>query len=160
MTRPTFTNAFLKRRCIVPAEAFYEWVGPKGARQPLSIQRADGKLLSMAGLFNYWRSKDTEAPPIATFILVTTMPNQWMARIHNRMPVILQDDQINRWLDQTSEPKQLSEMLTAPPEGFLDCYPVSRSINSAKLDEPDFAERIDLDYARLLSNDSEAASAT
>ena len=67
MTKPTFTNAFLKRRCIVPAEAFYEWVGPKGGRQPLSIERTDGKLLSMAGLFNYWRSKDAKEPPIATF---------------------------------------------------------------------------------------------
>jgi len=70
MTKPTFANAFLKRRCIVPSEAFYEWVGPKRARQPLSIQRADGKLLSMAGLFNYWRSKQPEAPPMATFHFV------------------------------------------------------------------------------------------
>src|SRR5689334_20721110 len=60
MTKPTFTNAFLKRRCIVPAETFYEWVGPKGGRQPLSTERTDGKLLSMAGLFNYWRPKDAK----------------------------------------------------------------------------------------------------
>ena len=61
MTKPTFTNAFLRRRCIVPAEAFYEWVGPKGGKQPLSIERSDGKLLSMAGLFNYWKAKDKKA---------------------------------------------------------------------------------------------------
>jgi putative SOS response-associated peptidase YedK len=53
--RPAYRNAFLKRRCVVPAEAFYEWVGPKKERQPLNIGRADGKLLSMAGLFNYWK---------------------------------------------------------------------------------------------------------
>src|SRR5262245_2778927 len=51
----------------------------------------------MAGLFNYWRSKNAPEPPIATFTVVTTEPNKWMARIHNRMPVILQDNQINRW---------------------------------------------------------------
>ena len=73
MTKPTFTNLFLRRRCIVPAEAFYEWVGPKGGRQPLSIERTDGKLLSMAGLFNYWRPKDAKEPPEATFTVVTTV---------------------------------------------------------------------------------------
>jgi putative SOS response-associated peptidase YedK len=117
ITRPTFTNAFLKRRCIVPAEGFYEWVGPKSGRQPLSIQRADGKLLSMAGLFNYWRSKDAKEPPTATFTVVTTMPNKWMARIHNRMPVILQDNQIDTWLDPAvSDPQHLGVLLKAPPE--------------------------------------------
>src|SRR5262249_40040937 len=101
MTKPIFTNAFLRRRCIVPAEAFYEGVGQKSRRQPLSIERTDGRLLSMAGLFNYWRPKDAKEPPMATFTVVTTVPNKWMARIHNRMPVILQDNQFNRWLDPT-----------------------------------------------------------
>src|SRR5882672_8634372 len=55
LEKPSFKNAFLKRRCIVPAEAFYEWAGPKKERQPLNIARADGKLLSLAGLFNYWK---------------------------------------------------------------------------------------------------------
>jgi len=151
MTRPTFTNAFLKRRCIVPAEAFYEWVGPKSGRQPLSVQRADRKLLSMAGLFNYWRSKQPEAPPIATFTVVTTEPSKWMARIHNRMPVILQDDQIGTWLDPTlSDARQLSELLKAPPEDFLDCYPVSREMNSVRADLAESANRVDVDYSALL----------
>src|SRR5262245_28053996 len=151
MTRPTFTNAFLRRRCIVPAEAFYEWVGPKGGRQPLSIERVDGKLLSIAGLFNYWRPKQTEAPPIATFTVVTTEPNKWMARIHNRMPVIFQDNQFNSWLDPTtSDPQKLSELLKSPPEDFLQYDPVSKELSSARVDEPAFAERIELDCSSLL----------
>src|SRR6185295_17481588 len=72
--KPLFKIPFLKRRCVVPAEAFYEWVGPKGRKQPLSIGRADGKLLSMAGLFNYWKPKDSEGSPIATFTVITTAP--------------------------------------------------------------------------------------
>src|SRR5262249_33882605 len=140
---------------IVPAEAFYEWVGPKSRRQPLSIQRADGKLLSMAGLFNYWRSK-VEAVPIATFTVVTTMPNQWMARIHNRMPVILEDNQINRWLDPTtSDPQKLSDLLKSPPEDFLRYHPVSKELSSARTDEASCAERIDLDCSSLLSQPGE-----
>src|SRR5262245_43217894 len=151
MTKPTFTNAFLKRRCIVPAEAFYEWVGPKGGRQPLSIQRAAGKLLSMAGLFNYWRSKDAPASPIATFTVVTTMPNKWMARIHNRMPVILQDNQINSWLDPTtSDPQKLRDLLKSTPEDFLQYHAVSKELSSARTDEPACAAKIDLDCSSLL----------
>src|SRR5262245_35802614 len=129
--RPAYRNAFLKRRCVVPAEAFYEWVGPKKERQPLNIGRSDGKLLSMAGLFNYWRPAASKGRPILTFTVITTSPNRWMARIHNRMPVVLQDDHINAWLDPTvSDPRQLDELLKAPPEAFLDCYPVSRGVNS------------------------------
>ena len=95
----------------MPAEAFYEWVGPKKERQPLNIARADGKLLSMAGLFNYWKPAASEGRPMLTFTVVTTAPSRWMARIHNRMPVILQDNQIDTWLDPTvSDPGQLSQL--------------------------------------------------
>jgi putative SOS response-associated peptidase YedK len=76
------------------------------------------------------------------------------ARIHNRMPVVLQDDHINAWLDPTvSDPRHLGALLKAPPEEFLDCYPVSRGVNSVKFDEPEYAEKIALDYVGLLQND-------
>ena len=151
--RPAYRNAFLKRRCNVPAEAFYESVGPKKERQPLNIARADGKLLSLAGLFNYWKPKDSEGSPIATFTVITTAPNQWMSRIHNRMPAILQDDQIEHWLDPTaSDPLQLAELLKAPPEDFLDCYPVSKEMSSGRVDDPAFANRIEADCAALLKS--------
>jgi putative SOS response-associated peptidase YedK len=149
--RPAYRNAFLKRRCVVPAEAFYEWVGPKKERQPLNIARKDGKLLSMAGLFNYWKPANSQGRPMLTFTIVTTAPSRWMARIHNRMPVILQDDQIETWLDPTvSDRQRLDELLKAPPEDFLDCYAISRQINSVKFDEPEYAERINLDCSSLL----------
>jgi putative SOS response-associated peptidase YedK len=153
--RPAYRNAFLKRRCIVPAEAFYEWVGPKKERHPLNIRRADGKLLSMAGLFNYWKPTASQGRPMLTFTVVTTAPSQWMARSHNRMPVILQDNHIDAWLDPTiSDPQQLGELLKAPPEDFLDCYAISRQINSVKFDDAEHAEEIALDYAGLLQDES------
>ena len=115
--------------------------------------RADGKLLSMAGLFNYWKAKDSEGSPIATFTVITTAPNQWMTRIHNRMPAILQDDQIEQWLDLTaSDPPQLAELLKSPPEDFLDCYPVSKEMSSGRIDDPTFADRIEADYVSLLKS--------
>jgi putative SOS response-associated peptidase YedK len=85
LDRPAYRNAFLKRRCVVPAESFYEWVGPKKERQPLSITRTDGKRLSMAGLYNCWKPALSKGRPILTFTIVTTAPSLWMAIIHNRM---------------------------------------------------------------------------
>ena len=153
--RPAYRNAFLKRRCIVPAEAFYEWVGPKKERQPLNIARADGKLLSMAGLLTTGSQPRSQGRPMLTFTIVTTAPNRWMARIHNRMPLILQDHHIDTWLDATiSDPQQLGELLKAPPEDFLDCYPISRQINSVKFDEPEYAEGVDLDHRPLLQSEA------
>jgi len=150
--RPAYRNAYLERRCVVPAEAFYEWVGPRKERQPLNIARKDGKLLSMAGLFNYWKPAVSQSRPMLTFTVVTTAPSQWMSRIHNRMPVILQDDQIDTWLDPTvSDPQQLDHLLKAPPEGFLDCFAISRQINSVKFDGPEYAKEIALDYTGLLN---------
>ena len=150
--RPAYRNAYLERRCVVPAEAFYEWVGPKKERQPLNIARKDGKLLSMAGLFNYWKPAVSQSRPMLTFTVVTTAPSQWMSRIHNRMPVILRDDQIDTWLDPTvSDPRKLDHLLKAPSEGFLDCFAISRQINSVKFDEPEYAKEIALDYTGLLN---------
>jgi len=152
IAKPAFKDAFLRRRCIVPAEAFYEWVGPKSGRQPLSIGRVDGRLLSLAGLFNYWKARDSAGPSIATFTVVTTTPNQWMARIHNRMPALLPDNQINAWLDPTiADSAKLAELLKAPPENFLECYPVSKEMSSARVDHPACVEKIELDYLSLLN---------
>jgi putative SOS response-associated peptidase YedK len=156
MARPAFKNAFLYRRCIVPAEAFYEWVGPKKRRQPLHVSRRDGQFLSMAGLYSYWKPEGSEGRPIPTFTVVTTEPNAWMAKIHNRMPVMLQDDQIQTWLDPTqSHPHQLSPLLKAPPEDFLDCYPVdSKLVNSARLDVPECITPINVDFQPVLNLDT------
>jgi putative SOS response-associated peptidase YedK len=114
----------------------------------------------MAGLFNYWKPANSQGRPMLTFTIVTTAPSRWMARIHNRMPVILQDDQIEAWLDPTiAEPQKLNELLKAPPEDFLDCYPISRQINSVRFDEAEHAEKVDLDYSGLLQKESSTSQA-
>lgn len=157
--KPTFQSAFLKRRCIVPAEAFYEWVGPKGKKQPLSISRGDGKFLSMARLFSYWKPRKSPGMPIPTFTVVTTIPSRWMARIHNRMPIILQEDEIKTWLDPAiSNPETLTQLLAAPPEDFLDYYPVSKMMSSGRIDTPECADRIDADVQPLLKADVPAGA--
>jgi putative SOS response-associated peptidase YedK len=153
--RPSFKDAFLKQRCIVPAEAFYEWIGPKGKRQPLHITRRDGNFLSMAGLVSFWKPAASEGRPIPTFTIITTEPSAWMSRIHNRMPAILQDQQIEGWLDSATEMRKLSEMLKRPPEEFLNFYPVdAKLVNSSKIDAPECVERINIDVEPFLETDS------
>jgi putative SOS response-associated peptidase YedK len=149
--KPTFKNAFLKRRCIVPAEAFYEWVGPRNKRQPLHISRRDGQFLSMAGLFNYWKPEGSGGRPIPTFGIVTTEPSQWMARIHNRMPAILPDEGLGAWLDPETPVEELSSLLKPPPEDWLTCYPVeAKLVNSALVDQPECVNEMDVDWHSLL----------
>jgi len=149
--KPTYRNAFLNRRCIVPAEAFYEWVGSKRKRQPLHISRRDGNFMSMAGLYSYWKPEGSKGRPIPTFTIVTVEPNQWMAKIHDRMPAILPDDGIETWLDPAvSDPEVLGELLKAPPEDFLDSYPVdAKLVNSARLDVPECVNPINPDFTPL-----------
>src|SRR5262249_12874162 len=91
---------------------------------------------------------------IPTFAVVTTEPNEWMARIHNRMPVILQDDQIETWLDPAvSDANQLTDLLKAPPEDFLDCYPVDpKLVNSARLDVPECINEVNIEWHSLLDS--------
>jgi putative SOS response-associated peptidase YedK len=148
--KPTFKNAFAKRCCVVPAEAFYEWVGSRGSKIPLHISRKDGKFLSMAGLFNYWKGPEDERP-FPTFTIITTEPNAWMARIHNRMPVLLADEHRDIWLSPDSSTEKLSECLKAPPEDWLACYPVdAKLVNSGLVDQPECVNRIDTDFQPLL----------
>ena len=105
----------------------------------------------MAGLYSYWKPEGSEGRPVPTFTVVTVEPSQWMARIHNRMPAILQDDQIETWLDPAvSEPGKLSELLKAPPEDFLGSYPVDpKLVNSALVDTPKCVDPINPDYTPL-----------
>ncbi len=152
--RPTYKSALRGRRCVVPAEAFYEWVGAKGRKQPLHISRRDGRFLSMAGLFSFWRPSGSRGRPFPTFTIVTSEPNQWMARIHNRMPVLLPDDAIGTWLAPVTPKPVLAQLLKTPlPEDFLGCYPVEKSLlNSGLIDIPECIENSGVDYASLLRN--------
>ena len=106
----------------------------------------------MAGLYSFWRPTGSQGRPIPTFTIVTTTPNQWRARIHDRMPVMLQDDEVDGWLDPAlSDPERLTRLLKAPPEDFLECYPVEKKLsNSGLSDAPECADNTGADYAILL----------
>jgi putative SOS response-associated peptidase YedK len=132
---PSFRAAFAERRCVVPADGFFEWTGPKESRQPIWFHRSDGGLILFAGLYDSWRPSPTEKE--RTFTILTTTPNALLGPIHNRMPVILEQDAIDDWLYVRQSPDSLMELLRPAREDLLVATPVSVRVNSVKNDDPE-----------------------
>jgi len=137
---PAFRDSFARKRCIVPADAFYEWDRSGSVRQPYAVRRSDGQPLALAGLWASWRASD-ESEPLRTFTIVTTRANEAIAHVHDRMPVVLRPDAWDRWLDPLlADPSELLGLLVpADPEG-LDVYAVDRLVNSVRNDGPALLE--------------------
>jgi len=135
--KPSFRDAFKKRRALVPASGFYEWQKIEGVKQPYYITRQDKSLFSLAGLWETW-NKGSE--PLETFTILTTEPNTMVAELHNRMPVIIPHEAYNLWLDPATDLKTLKNMLVPYPENELTLYAVSRLVNSPSNDSPGLIE--------------------
>jgi putative SOS response-associated peptidase YedK len=134
-TLAPFRDAFRRRRCIVPADGFFEWTGTKEARQPLWFHREDGALLLFAGLYESWEPSEGERQ--RTFTIVTTRANALMAPVHDRMPVILPEEALDDWLDPRHEDAAaLAKLLVPAPADLLIATPVSQRVNSVKNDDP------------------------
>ena len=131
--KPMFRAAFKSRRCIIPASGYYEWrKGEDGGREPHYFRRVDGAVISMAGLYEEWKDPATGKLVTSATIIVTDASEE-VAHIHNRMPVILEQDQIEKWLFGKSG----VEVLKPAPEGTLQEHRVSRRVNSSRADEND-----------------------
>ncbi len=137
-TRPAFRDAFKSRRCVVPADGFFEWTGPKDSRQPIWFHRGDGGLLLFAGLFEYWRPAPNEWE--LTFTIVTTTPNATIEPVHDRMPVILPDEAVDEWWYTRTE--SLDALLVPAHDDVLVATPVSPRVNSVKNDDPACLEAV------------------
>jgi putative SOS response-associated peptidase YedK len=136
---PAFGPALRSSRCVIPADAFYEWDRTTSPRQPYAIgPAADGDLLPMAGIWSAAR----HAPP--TVAILTTAPNELVARIHDRMPVIVERDLMDAWLDPSTEPADLAPMLLAAPSAALRMWPVSPAVNRVQSDGAELLRPIEL----------------
>ena len=151
-----FRDAFVKRRCAVPADGFFEWVGPstgsgRGAgasRQPIWFHRSDGGLILFAGLYESWQPQPGQWQ--RTFTIVTTEPNAVVSPIHDRMPVILPDDVVDLWLDPREENEErLGSLLRPAAEDVLIATPVSPRVNSVKNDDAACLEPVDASGGQL-----------
>jgi putative SOS response-associated peptidase YedK len=140
-TKPAYREAFERRRCVIPADGFYEWEGPKGARRPLWFHPKAGGLLTLAGLYETWKDP-ASGEPVRTFTVLTTAANDFIARIHDRMPAILMPEDVDRWLatpekGDPSNAEQASELLKPAPNDALVARPVSTQVNSVGVDAPE-----------------------
>jgi putative SOS response-associated peptidase YedK len=138
-TRTAFRDAFQKRRCAVPADGFFEWTGPKTARQPTWFHRKDGGLLLFAGLYEAWQKEQGSWQ--TTFTILTTSANALLESYHDRMPVILADRDADDWMDpRAPDPHALKRLLVPAPDDLLIATPVSPEVNNVDNDSPDLLQ--------------------
>jgi putative SOS response-associated peptidase YedK len=136
--KPSFKNAFKRRRCLILADGFYEWQKVPGAttKIPIYIRMKDGKPFAFAGLWENWNSPD--GSQILSGTIITTEPNALVAPIHNRMPVILPESAYEQWLKPGEvDPHELSPLLRPFETEKMEAFPVSRLVNNPKNDTAD-----------------------
>jgi putative SOS response-associated peptidase YedK len=133
--KPSFRDAFRKRRCLIPADGFFEWAGAKGTkRQPFHFRLSDGLPFAFAGLWERWHGQDGEM--LGTCCLLTTAANEVVRPIHDRMPVLLGPGDFGEWLDPEGKAAGLKALLRPYAGGDLEAVAVSTWVNSARHEGP------------------------
>jgi putative SOS response-associated peptidase YedK len=132
-TKPAFREPFRRRRCLIPADGFYEWQKDGKRRQPWLVRLKGGGLFAFAGLWDYWR--DPAGQPVHSCTIVTGPANALLTPLHDRMPVILAPDDFARWLE--AEPDEAARLLRPCPDEWLETFPVSARVNSPANDDGD-----------------------
>ncbi len=141
--KPTFREPFAKRRCLIPADGFYEWQRlPKG-KLPHYIYAADRRPLALAGLWSSWKDPDS-GDRVLTCSIITGEPNQMVAGIHDRMPVILPEEDWSLWLDRSvTDPEELGSLLTVHPHDRMAEHAVSTLVNSVANNLPECVQPLE-----------------
>lgn len=139
--KPSYRNAFKKKRCLVVADSFYEWQRTDDGKQPMLIRMKDGEPFAFAGLWESWKSPEGEM--IYSCSILTTEPNELMQSIHDRMPVVLSKEDEQRWVDpDVQDDEVLKAMLKPYDASQMEAYPVSTEVNSPKNNGPELIERV------------------
>ena len=139
--KPAFRSAFRKRRCLIPASGFYEWQQQGKQKQPMYIRLRDHHPFAFAGLWEHWDPKEGE--PLESCTIVTTEANEFMLSIHNRMPVILDSQDYDQWLDPTAQTDHLRALLKPFATNEMEAYAVSKMVNNPRYDLPECLEPMD-----------------
>lgn len=144
-SKPSFRNAFKNRRCLIPANAFYEWKGEKGNKQPYYVYIPSGEPFAFAGLWETWTDKETDDESVyKSCTIITTGASHSIRELHNRMPVILDRKVYEKWLDvEMQDPKELETILREDIVHDMKFYPVSTLVNSVKNNDPNCIKPID-----------------
>jgi putative SOS response-associated peptidase YedK len=138
LEKPSFRDAFRRRRCLIPADGFYEWRSEGKLKQPYYISLKSGQPLAMGGLWESWRTPDGII--LRTCAVITTGPNTVMAPIHDRMPVLVASQDWQAWL--TAPAEAVMPLLDPPAPDPMQAWPVSRRVSRASEDEPGLIEAL------------------
>jgi putative SOS response-associated peptidase YedK len=142
-TKPAFRDPLKFRRCVIPADGFYEWKRTGKAKQPYCFEVNDGELFGFAGIWDRW--KDPSGQWVKSCSILTTTPNAVTSAVHDRMPVILDPDGYDVWLDPgMKEVSAVSEVLKPFDARLMRCYPVSTRVNHAANDDEECSRPVEL----------------
>lgn len=136
--KPSFRAAFKRRRCLIPASGFYEWQKLGDRKQPTFVQGKEDQLFGLAGLWEIWH--DSDGGVIESCTILTTQPNELIAPIHNRMPVIVAPDDYSMWLDPGPQPEDGLHLLRPYDPELMEAYPVTTAVNNPRNDSPSCIE--------------------
>jgi len=142
LDKPSFRNAMRRRRCLIPADGFYEWGSSSGGpKRPYFVRPKSGGPIAFAGLWETWTGPNGEE--VDTAAIVTTRANRALAAIHDRMPVVVAPEAFNLWLDCARVDALTAAALIAPaPEGLFECYEISPAVNRVANDDPRLIEAV------------------
>jgi putative SOS response-associated peptidase YedK len=136
-SKPSFRNAFKKRRCLIPADGFYEWQRLKGKKQPMFISPFDGKPFAFAGLWERWNEKGKRKEDYRSCTIITTAASDELQKVHHRMPVILHPDQYAFWLDPENQDQgELEAVIREHIVTAFKIHPVSTRVNAVRHNDP------------------------
>lgn len=139
--KASFRAAMRHRRCLVPADGFYEWTGPKGEKQPHLVRPRGGGPMAMAGLYEHWLGAD--GSEIDTMAILTVPANRTMQPIHDRMPAIIPPEHFDAWLDcRAGTAGPVDALLQPAPDDLLETVPVSRKLNNPRNEGPELQEPV------------------
>ena len=139
---PAYRSAFKSRRCLVIADGFYEWIQTTKPKQPLRFVMRDPEMpMLFAGIWETWRSAADPEQPLHTYSILTTTPNDLVAQVHDRMPVILPAESWHAWLDGKTPAEKLEAMLKPYPDEEMDGYRVTPEMNNARFEDPRAVEK-------------------
>jgi putative SOS response-associated peptidase YedK len=148
--KSAFRNAYKRRRCLIPADGFYEWkLQPDGkSKQPMYIRMKSGKPFALAGLWETWQ--DDRGSEIRSATIITTRPNALVAMMHDRMPLILKPADFERWLAKSEvKPGELDHLIAPFGGEAMEAYPISRQVNSPRNEGPELIERVEPERTTL-----------
>jgi putative SOS response-associated peptidase YedK len=137
LEKPTFRNAFHRRRCLVPADGYYQWREGDASKQPYLVTRRNGGIFALAGIWERFGPRHDPAVAIDSFTIITTDANEFLQPFHHRMPVVLSPEHYASWLDPDAEAEIVAALLAPAPNDWMACAPLAPAANSIRADGPE-----------------------